>query len=46
MNEPNPAAKPALEREYSSADITLDQDGLRALLAPYLAGQSFATALA
>jgi len=40
----NPAGRPALEREYSSADITLDQDGLRALLAPYLAEQSFATA--
>lgn len=29
--------KPALTGEYSSANVTLDGDGLRALLAPYLA---------
>jgi len=31
--------KPALTGEYSSANVTLDYDGLRELLAPYLAGQ-------
>ena len=28
--------KPVLQNEYSSSDITLDHDGLRALLAPYV----------
>jgi len=32
-----PIAHPALEGEYSSAHVTLDQAGLRELLAPYLA---------
>jgi FlaA1/EpsC-like NDP-sugar epimerase len=32
-----PAAPPALTREFSSANITLDHAGLRRLLAPYLA---------
>lgn len=36
--------KQALHREYSSADITLDQVGLRLLLAPYLANQIHAGA--
>ncbi|MBI5034840.1 MAG: polysaccharide biosynthesis protein [Chloroflexi bacterium] len=31
-----PVTTPALTSEYSSADITLDHDGLRELLAPYL----------
>lgn len=31
-----PIDQPALTSEYSSADVTLDHDGLRALLAPYL----------
>lgn len=31
-----PPATPALQGEYSSAHITLDHDGLRELLAPYL----------
>lgn len=31
--------RPARMREYSSADITLDRDGLRSLLTPYLAEQ-------
>lgn len=30
---------PALTSEYSSANVTLDHDGLRALLAPYLGNQ-------
>jgi UDP-glucose 4-epimerase len=33
-----PVDQPALSEEYSSARVTLDHDGLRALLAPYLAG--------
>lgn len=32
-----PIEKPALSGEYSSSDVTLDRDGLRRLLAPYLA---------
>jgi FlaA1/EpsC-like NDP-sugar epimerase len=32
-----PLTEPALTREYSSGDITVRQDGLRELLAPYLA---------
>lgn len=35
---------PALMEEYSSERITLDHDGLRQLLAPYLAGQTHADA--
>jgi len=31
--------QPALTGEYSSANVTLDRDGLRALLAPYLKGE-------
>lgn len=31
-----PIDQPALTSEYSSADVTLDHDGLRAFLAPYL----------
>jgi len=34
-----PLDKPALAEEYSSARVTLDKDGLRTLLAPYLQGQ-------
>ncbi len=34
-----PVDRPALAEEYSSARITLDKEGLRALLAPYLQGQ-------
>jgi FlaA1/EpsC-like NDP-sugar epimerase len=33
-----PIDRPALTSEYSSADVTLDRDGLRELLAPYLEG--------
>ncbi len=36
---------PALQSEYSSADITLDADGLRSLLAPYLAEQMHSGAI-
>ena len=32
--------RPALTREYSSEQITLDHDGLRVLLAPHLSGRS------
>jgi len=32
---------PALASEYSSGDVTLDDEGLRELLAPYLAGSTF-----
>jgi FlaA1/EpsC-like NDP-sugar epimerase len=32
---------PALKGEYSSGDVTLDDDGLRELLTPYLAGYTF-----
>lgn len=34
--------EPSLTGEYSSADITLDRDGLRELLAPYLKGRPVA----
>jgi FlaA1/EpsC-like NDP-sugar epimerase len=34
-----PVDRPVLTREYSSANVTLDHDGLRALLAPYLEGE-------
>lgn len=33
---PESADAAVMSREYSSADITLDRDGLRAMLAPYL----------
>jgi UDP-glucose 4-epimerase len=33
-----PITQPALTDEYSSANVTLDHDGLRELLAPYLNG--------
>lgn len=32
--------QPALTREYSSEQVTLDHDGLRALLAPHMTGRS------
>jgi FlaA1/EpsC-like NDP-sugar epimerase len=35
-----PVDQPALTDEYSSAHVTLDQDGLRQLLAPYLTEQT------
>jgi len=34
----DPMPEPALTGEYSSAHVTLDRAGLRALLAPYLDG--------
>ncbi len=34
-----PVDRPILTSEYSSANVTLDHDGLRALLAPYLEGE-------
>jgi UDP-glucose 4-epimerase len=34
-----PVDQPVLASEYSSANVTLDHDGLRALLAPYLEGE-------
>ena len=34
--------EPAMTEEYSSAKITLDENGLRALLAPYLSNQEHA----
>ncbi len=35
-----PIDQPALAGEYSSANVTLDYDGLRELLAPYLEGEA------
>lgn len=37
-----PIEQPALTREYSSANVTLDDDGLRELLAPHLDGAQVA----
>ena len=36
-----PAAAPPLAAEYSSSEVTLDDAGLRDLLAPYMAGFAF-----
>jgi FlaA1/EpsC-like NDP-sugar epimerase len=40
---PSLAGIPPLEREYSSSDITLDREGLRALVAPYLVNPQFSS---
>ena len=42
---PTPIEEPALTSEYSSANVTLDQGGLRKLLAPYLAKKTGNTLL-
>jgi len=42
---PDTVRQPALDREYSSANVTLDHADLRDLLAPYLKGQVSAGAV-